>query len=95
MNYHLISEAEEQCDLLYQREMQHSWQDPVVVYIEVFLEAFSFETSGIKTVWDCKYVLQLKILLLVARSFLNFISIQEVFSVSWMLSWLHWKHDFT
>jgi hypothetical protein len=36
---------------LYQLEMQHSWQDPVAVYIEmVFLEAFSFTTSGIKIV---------------------------------------------
>jgi hypothetical protein len=35
MKYHLISEAEEQCDLLYQLEMQHSWQDPMVVYIEM------------------------------------------------------------
>ena len=70
--------------------------DPVVIYMEMFYsEVFSFATFGIKTYCDCKYVSQLKILLQVMRSSLNFICIQEFLSVSWMLSWLHWKHDFT
>jgi len=97
INHFVFAEdIEQQAKLSFDGHKSTFFCDPVVIYMEMFYsEVFSFATFGIKTYCDCKYVPQLKILLQVMRSSLNFICIQEFLSVSWMLSWLHWKHDFT
>ena len=69
IKYHLISEAEKQCDLLYQLEMQHNWQDPMAIYMELrFLKNFILAEFGIKEDYDCKYALQNAFLLQMLNS---------------------------
>jgi len=70
--------------------------DPVAIYMEsCFSEDFSLAKFRIKEDGGCKYVLQVKILLHIMKFSLIFTSMQEVFTVGWMLLWLHWKHDYT
>jgi len=96
MKFSLISEAEESCGFLYQLEMQHNWYDPVAIYMESwFSKKFSLAEFRNEDGCDCKYVLQIKFLLQMLNSFLTSICMQEAFIVSWMLSWFHWKHDYT
>ena len=90
IKYHLISEAEKQCDLLYQLEMQHNWQDPMAIYMELrFSKNFILAEFGIKEDYDCKYALQNKFLLQMLNSSLISSYMPEVLTVDWMLSWLH------
>ena len=90
MKYHVISGAEEQCDFLYHLEIQHNWEDPVAIYMESWLsENFSLAEFRIKHDCGCKYALQM------ITSSLILIYMQEVLIIGWMLSWLHWKYDFT
>jgi hypothetical protein len=56
-----------------------------------FSEDSSLSIFGIKADHDCKYMLQVEILLQV----INSICIERVFVIGLMLSWIHWKHDFT
>jgi hypothetical protein len=73
-----------------------SFYDPVAIYMEMFFtEVFSCEIFGIKVDGDCKYVLQVEILLHIMMFSLNFICMQRILVISPMLSWLHWKHDVT
>jgi hypothetical protein len=70
--------------------------DPIAIYMESFFsEVFSLAKFQIKEDGGCKYVLEVKILLHTMRFSLILFCIQGVVTVSWMLSWLHWKHDFT
>ena len=96
MKYYLINKAEEQCDLLYQLEMQHNLQDPTTIYMELrFSNNFILAEFGIKADYDCKYALQNKFLLQMLNSSLLSSYMAEVLTADWMLSWLHWKHDYT
>jgi hypothetical protein len=70
--------------------------DPVAIYMEpYFSEDFSLAIFRIKEDGGCKYVLKVKILLHTMKFSLILFCMQGVFTVSWMLSWFHWKHDFT
>ena len=70
--------------------------DPIAIYMDsCFSEVFSLAKFQIKEDGDCKYVLQVKILLHTMKFSLILFCMQGVFTVSWMLSWFHWKHDFT
>jgi hypothetical protein len=73
-----------------------SFYDPVAIYMEMFfMEVFSCAIFRIKVDGDCKYVLQVEILLHIMKFPLNFICMQRILVISLMLSWLHWKHDVT
>ena len=92
MKYHFISEAEQQCDFLYQLEIQHSWEDPVAIYMKSrFSKGFSLLEIEIKV----EYAVQIKFVFQMINSSLISIYLQEVVTDSWMLSWLHWKYDYT
>ena len=97
IKYHLISESKEQCDLLHQLEMQHSWQVPMAIYMVLsFSIFFILAEFGIKEDYDCKYALQNYFLLQMLNSFLISIYMPKFLVVNhWMLSRLHWKHDYT
>jgi hypothetical protein len=70
--------------------------DPIAIYMDsCFSEVFSLAKFQIKEDGGCKYVLQVKMLLHTMKLSLILFCIQGVFTVSWMLSWFHWKHDFT
>jgi len=70
--------------------------DPIAIYMEsFFLEVFSLAKFQIKEDGGCKYVLQVKIVLHTMKFSLILFCMQGFFIVSWMLSWFHWKHDFT
>jgi hypothetical protein len=60
-----------------------------------FSEVFNFAIFGIKENDDCKYALQVEILLHDMKCSLKFICMQRILVISLMLSWLHWKHDVT
>jgi hypothetical protein len=69
--------------------------DLVAIYMEsYFSEDFSLAIFGIKEDGGCKYVLQVKILLHTMKFSLILFCMQGVFT-GLMLSWFHWKHDFT
>ena len=73
-----------------------SFYDPVAIYMEmIFMEVFICAIFGIKVDGDCKYVLQVEILLHIMKFPLNFIFMQRILVISLMLSWLDWKHDVT
>ena len=42
-----------------------------------------------------EYALQIKCLFQMINSSLISIYLQEVVTIGWMLSWLHWKYDYT
>ena len=70
--------------------------DLIAIYMDsCLLEVFSLAKIQIKEDGGCKYVLQVKILLYTIKFSLILLFMQGVFTVSWMLSWFHWKHDFT
>ena len=92
MKYHFISGAEQQCDFLYQLEIQHNWEDPVAIYMNSgFSKGFSLLEIKIKL----EYVLHIKLIFQMINSSLISIYQQEVVTDSWMLSWLHWKYGYT
>jgi hypothetical protein len=75
---------------------QLHFHNPMAIYMELwFSEAFSLASFGIKLDCGCKYVLQIKFLLQMLYSSFTFIYIEKYLLVSWMLSWLHWKYDYT
>jgi hypothetical protein len=88
-----ISEVEERLE---QQAELTSFYDPVAVYMELcFSEVFSCAIFGTKANDDCKYALQVEILLHDMKCSLKFICMQRILVISPMLSWLHWKHDVT
>jgi hypothetical protein len=88
-----ISEGEERIEK--QAELTYFY-DLVVVSMELcFSEVFSCAICGTKENDDCKNALQVEILLHDVKCSLKFISMQRIFLISLMLSWLHWKHDVT
>ena len=92
MKYRLINKAKEQCGFPYQLEMQHNWHGPVVIYMDSWLsKGFILLEFGIKV----EYALQIKFLFSLLNSSLISIYLQKVVTISWMLSWLHWKYDYT
>jgi hypothetical protein len=60
-----------------------------------FSEDFSLAIFRIKADDDCKYMLQIEILLQIMNSSMIYIYIERSLVNGLMLSWLHWKHDFT
>jgi hypothetical protein len=60
-----------------------------------FSEDFSLAIFGIKADDDCKYMLQVEILLQVMNSSLISICVERDLVNGLMMSWLHWKHDVT
>ena len=96
MKYRLINKEAEQCDLLYQLEMQNNWEDPVAIHMELwFSENSILAEFGMKEHCGYKYSLQKNILLQMLTSYLISICMQKVIIVGWILSWLHWKYDYT
>ena len=94
MKYHFG--VEEQCHFLYQLETQHNWEDPMVIYMKLgFSKGFSSLEFRIQEEYSCKYVLQIKFPLQMLKSSLICFYMQEVVTIGWMLSWLHWKYDYT
>jgi hypothetical protein len=88
-----ISEGEERLE---QQAELASFYDPVAIYMELCSsEVFSGAIFGIKANDDCKYALQVEILLHDMKCSLKFICMQRDFVNSSMLSWLHWKYDVT
>jgi hypothetical protein len=70
--------------------------DPIVIYMDSFFsEVFSLAKFQIKEDGGYKYVLHVKMVLHIMNFSLIFICMQGVFTVGWMLSWFHWKHDYT
>jgi hypothetical protein len=73
-----------------------SFYDPVAIYMELCSsEVFSCAIFGIKANDDCKYALQVEIMLHDMKCSLKFICMQRDFVNSSTLSWLHWKYDVT
>ena len=92
MKYYFISGEEQQCEFLYQLEIQHNWEDPVAIYMKSgFSKGFSLLEIEIKV----EYVVQIKFMFQMIDSSLISIYLQEVVIASWMLSWLHSKYDYT
>ena len=68
----------------------------MAIYMESWLsKKFSFLEFGIKVEHDGNYALEIKFMLQMINSFLFFIYLQKVVTVSWILSWLHWMYDYT
>jgi hypothetical protein len=97
MNYALINGAEiieQQYGFLYQLEMQHNWQDPVVVYMEfVFSRVQSFAVFGIRADCSCKYWLPISFMLQKFHLFcINSLSCKWVgHSITLVFDWLYWQ----
>ena len=69
---------------------------PVVIYMKSwFSEIFSSLEFGIQEDYSCKYVLKIKLPLQMLTYSLICFSMQEVVTIVLMLSWLHWKYDYT
>jgi hypothetical protein len=88
-----ISEVEERIE---QQAELTSFYDPIVVYMDLcFSDVFGCAIFGTKANDDCKYALQVEILMHDMKYSLKFICMQRILVISLMLSWLHWKHDVT
>ena len=92
MKYHFISGADQQYEFLYQLEIQHNWEDPVAIYMNSGIsKGFSLLEIEIKV----ENAVQNKFMFQMISSSLTSIYLQEFDTVFWMLSWFHWKYDYT
>ena len=76
----------------YQLKICHVFQESVSIYMDSEVsKGFSLLVFEIKE----EYALQINFLLRMINYSLIFIYLQEVVTMGWILSWLHWKYDYT
>ena len=84
--------VDQPCGFLYQLKLCHVFHDPMAIYMDSkFSKGFSLLEFEIKVEYD----LQINFFLQMINSSLISIYLQEVVIVGWMLSWIHWKYDYT
>jgi hypothetical protein len=81
-----------------QLEVFHEFHDPVAIWMELYFSKVSnAPVFGKISVYSCKYQLLINLLLQILyhlRILLNS-CMEEVIFISQILTWMHWKHDFT
>jgi len=101
VEYNLTNEADftyEQHYLLNQAEFFHIIYDPVVVWMDSFLQGVpNIVAFGIQLNCNSKYKLPIIFLLQILHAFFvsSFSYKQEYHFVEQMLTWLHWKFGYT